>query len=693
MRGLHVIILNVLRYVVWSAINLLSFAECFRGIPVRVYFVYLWCLIFPFLGYGQDLLKTSDIHKIMEQMLSQHVSTHKLTGQIVQSAIANYINQFDSEHIYLLESEIAPFLHLNPAQISTSINQYEHDQFSVFRQLDALFQKAIARSRSYREQIEKNKSELFHYTTLQVIPDRYATSEEELQERLKAALINYILTQKAKYGSAMTSQVKDRFVQVYEDALKASESGYLYENSAGEELTGPEKENLFALHVLKSLASSLDSHTTFYKDSEAYDLKMKLQKEFQGVGLIFKESPKGVRVEKIIPGGPADRTGQVKIGDTLLEVDGKKTEGLTFDEVTDGLYGLKGAPVSLLFSRESKGSAPSTYPLTLTRELVILKTDRVDVYSEPYGKGIIGRIVLHGFYQGDGLSSENDVRSAIESLQKKGTLLGLILDLRDNSGGFVSQAVKVAGLFITNGVIVISKYADGKERFYRDVDSKRLFDGPLIVLTSKATASAAEIVAQALQDYGVALVVGDEHTYGKGTIQTQTVTDNQSSSYFKVTVGKYYTASGKTPQKDGVKADIIVPSHWSRQRIGEAELPGAVEADKIASAFDDKVEDVPENMKNWYLKYYTPSLQKPVFFWNGFLKTLKTNSERRIAQNKSYQYYLKGGLDEEEADTTGKKKKYTEDDLQAEEADHILKDMILMQQEEKQKNLKRVAKN
>src|SRR5207244_3248718 len=100
--------------------------------------------------------------------------------------------------------------------------------------------------------------------------------------------------------------------------------------------------------------------------------------------------------------------------------------------------------------------------------------------------------------------------------------------LRDNRGGFLMQAVKVAGLFIKSGVIVVSKTGDGKEHLYRDTDSADLFDGPLIVLTSKETASAAEIVAQALKDYGVAIIVGDEKTYGKGSIQMQTATSDKS---------------------------------------------------------------------------------------------------------------------------------------------------------------------
>jgi carboxyl-terminal processing protease len=254
----------------------------------------------------------------------------------------------------------------------------------------------------------------------------------------------------------------------------------------------------------------------------------------------------------------------------------------------------------------------------------------------------------------------------------------------------MSQAVKVAGLFITDGIIVISKYSNGDERIYRDVDGKSVYDGPLIVLTSKATASAAEIVAQALQDYGVALVVGDEHTYGKGTIQTQTVTDNQSSSYFKVTVGKYYTVSGHTPQKEGVKADVVAPGHWNREQIGEM-YADSLGADVIPAAYDDTLKDVPLNLRAWYIKYYIPKLQKRTLTWLELLPTLRKNSEYRIAHNKNYQYFLKGtGNESEDAEleeewnvTDKKNKTYGEDDLQVQETVNILKDMILLHNLEK----------
>ncbi len=123
--------------------------------------------------------------------------------------------------------------------------------------------------------------------------------------------------------------------------------------------------------------------------------------------------------------------------------------------------------------------------------------------------------------------------------------------MRENSGGFLSQAVRVSGLFISSGVVVISKYGDGSLKYYRSMDGSPHYQGPLVILVSRGSASATEIVAQTLQDYGVALVAGDIQTYGKGTIQHQTVTSDRTNSFFKVTVGRYYTVSENRPKSKG----------------------------------------------------------------------------------------------------------------------------------------------
>lgn len=645
-------------------------------------------------AHEQDLLKASDINRIMQQIFSEHVEKKQITSQVLHNALVVYVDQFDPNRMYLLESEVIPFIHLSPQQLNQAIEQYKKQDFTIFKQLNQVIQASIERSRQIRQELEsEEKNKLFHVDKEQAADssnkkeaEPFARTTDQLKERILQNMRAFIASQKRYYGDAMTSQRKEHILSSYEMRLREFENQYLYQNDKGELLPPAEQENLFTIHVLKALANSLDSHTSFYQANEAYDIRVRLQKEFRGIGLVLKDTANGIAVSHILEGGPAARSRLIQVGDILLEVDGKSVQDHPFEKVMEMLHGDKNTQMKLVFQRPGQNGQPGKiYTVELKRELIILNNDRVDVSSEPFGNGIIGKITLHSFYQGDGVSSEKDVRDAIDKLERKGNLRGLILDLRDNSGGFLSQAVKVAGLFITNGVIVISKYSNGEERFYRDVDGKTAYDGPLVVLTSKATASAAEIVAQALQDYGVALIVGDEHTYGKGTIQTQTVTDNQSTSYFKVTVGKYYTVSGHTPQKTGVKADIVAPSHWSHENIGES-YTDSVENDIIPSAYNDQLKDVSPDVRSWYLKYYMPSLQHRTAVWRDLLPVLRKNSEYRIAHNKNYQFFLKGKTSDE--DTTeeeeewgisnNKNKTFGEDDLQMQEAVNVLKDMILL---------------
>lgn len=644
-------------------------------------------------GHEQDLLKNGDISRIMQQILSEHVQKKEVTEQILHKAFEVYITQFDPYRMYLLESEVAPYFNPSPAQLEKAIEEYKQNNFDQFKQLNLIIQGAIERSRKIRGDIGENlKQTLFHSNSDKEQADEarqegakgFVSTKEQLKGRILQNLGMYVELQKKRYGEAMTPQRKEQIVRSYESRLREVENQYLYQNEKGQPLPPVEEENLFALHVLKALASSLDSHTSFYASNEAYDMRVRLQKEFKGIGLVLKDTNQGVVVTHVLEGGPAAKSKLIQNGDILIEIDGKPTSDLSFEKTMELLHG-ENSKIKLVFKRKGEsGKSDQIYSAELSREVIILNNDRVDVSSEAFGNGVIGIVALHSFYQGDGISSVQDVRNAIEKLQKEGTLKGLILDLRDNGGGFLSQAVKVAGLFITDGVIVISKYSNGEEKVYRDVDGQAIYEGPLVVLTTKATASAAEIVAQALQDYGVALIVGDEHTYGKGTIQTQTVTDNESTSYFKVTVGRYYTVSGHTPQKEGVKADIIAPSHWHNEEIGEM-YADSLGNDVIPPLYNDSLKDVPADLRSWYIKYYIPKLQKKVSLWRDLLPVLRKNSEYRIAHNKNYQFFLKGHVPDEENDSDGedewietKNKTYGQDDLQVQEGVNIIKDMVLL---------------
>jgi len=289
--------------------------------------------------------------------------------------------------------------------------------------------------------------------------------------------------------------------------------------------------------------------------------------------------------------------------------------------------------------------------------------------------------------------SEKDIKEAIQLFRSQGNLKGLVLDLRENSGGFLGQAVRVAGLFIANGVIVISKYGTGEVHYLRNISGKSYFNGPLIVLTSKMSASASEIVAQAVQDYGVALVVGDDRTFGKGSIQYQTITDESADLFFKVTVGRYYTVSGKSTQITGVIADIVVPTQYAPYNIGERYLEYPLAPDSVEPAYLDPLTDLDEKTKVLFQHRYLPNLQKVTSVWTKRLPELRQNSAHRLARSVAFQSFLKKS-DKIRAGQANwlvnvvdeQMEKSAEEDLQMKEAINIVKDMINLQEKNDERN-------
>lgn len=646
-------------------------------------------------SYADDLLKKEDIHKVMHQIFKQHVDKKAMSTTILKNALRNYIEQFDPQRIYLLEEEVRPYLQPTDDEMQQMLDQYKQDDLSAYIQLNIIIQHSIQRARGIRKEIELNPSHLFQKNSWKEESTQFhefARSIQDLKKRIQDNMIEFIQEESARFGAVTIMRDEKKTLSVYEKKMKHTENQYLATNEAGNPLSPSEQENLFVLHVLKALASSFDAHTKVLNNSEAYDMKMRLEKQYTGIGVILKKRGSYVIIAGLVEGSSAAKKGEVHINDRVIEIDGRPIADEPFDRVLDKIRDEKSPTMTLTLSRdieENHETVKKQIIVQLKRETLAINEGRVESSFVPYDNGIIGRISLHAFYQGaNGISSENDVQEAIKKLKTQGNLRGLVLDLRDNGGGFLIQAVKVGGLFIKSGIIVISKYSNGEEHFYRDIDGTTTFDGPLVVLTSRETASAAEIVTQALQDYGVAIVVGDDHTYGKGTIQSQTVTDNGSTSFFKVTVGKYYTVSGKTPQLLGVTSDIVVPSFFEREPVGEEYLDDAVASDKIASSYGDQMKDVETELKPWYLRYYAPNMQHKKDLWRSMLPTLKKNSENRIAHNKNYQIFIRemNGTDTNESKPKGAwlfpehdSKDPVEEDLQLTEATNIVKDMITMQ--------------
>ena len=295
---------------------------------------------------------------------------------------------------------------------------------------------------------------------------------------------------------------------------------------------------------------------------------------------------------------------------------------------------------------------------------------------------MIAHIRLFSFYQDPNDSSASDIKAALDEIKKDHQLEGVVLDLRGNAGGLLPQAVAVTGLFIQKGVVVSIKDSAGNIQHLRNFDGKVTWDGPLIVLTNKGSASAAEIVAQTLKDYGRALLVGDPFTWGKGSYQTFTLDSGNVDKVnpqgeFKVTRGLYYTVSGKSPQLTGTKVDIEVPGGLTELEIGESYAKFPLENDEIPPNFIDNLSDIHPFHRGKMMRMYKKDQQPRTDLYGKHLDRLKSNSDQRIAQNTNYQNFLKEVRKEEfDADAI---EKYGQNDLQLEESHNIMKDLILLE--------------
>jgi carboxyl-terminal processing protease len=630
------------------------------------------------------LLESHDVNRIMNQILQKHVEQKDMNKEVIARSFHIFIDQFDPLKLYLLESEVAPYLNPSDQLLKQTVKDYEVGNLKAYYDLLTLCQNSIRRARGWRDTMQKNSTAVItsalKFDPNQIEEDpKWATSATVLQRRMWEQLIRFGKMQVSKIGEKSVKGKEKSIISLYERNLRSMENEYLLENENGAPLTAQIKENEFVLRVLKAMSKSLDAHTAFYSSSEAYDMKVRLEKGFQGIGVVLQESIDGVLITKLIDGGPAAKSGKLQVNDRIISIDGISVVDMPFDKVLDVIRGEEGSTINLVIKRVEVVNAKealSQFKVSLQREAITLDDERVDIAYEQYEDGIIGTLTLHAFYESNnGISSVRDMREALRELNRAGKLKGLILDLRDNTGGFLMQAVKVAGLFISNGVVVVSKYSDGQIRYFRDIDGYSYYDGPMVVLTSKGSASAAEIVAQALQDYGVALVVGDERTYGKGSIQHQNVTDGASSSFYKVTVGRYYTVSGKSTQIKGVKADIVVPTTLSKEKLGEEFLDYPLIADKVQPSYDDLLADMDDEAKQWYRRHYTPSIQKKNPLWYEHLNMLKENSRARIAANQDYQLFLKA-LDDRALREQLIAKEEKAPDYPQKEALNIIKDMI-----------------
>lgn len=386
-----------------------------------------------------------------------------------------------------------------------------------------------------------------------------------------------------------------------------------------------EVEELF----LNAYTNQYDPHSTFFSQQSLEEFEIAMRNSLVGIGATLQDEDGYCTIKEILPGGPLDLSRQVKAGDKIISIgqgsDGEMEEiiGMRLTKAIGRIRGKQNTFVKLLIESGSGGG----------RKTVLLKRDQIKLVGQlasarcfevPNGNNtvMLGVIDLPAFYgknpDGTGSSPTKDIEELIEKLKALG-MKALIMDLRKNGGGLLNEAVDISGLFIPKGSVVQVRDGQGRSEDYRDEDEKVAWDGPLIVLTSKLSASASEIFTGAMHDHRRAIIVGDATTHGKGSVQNIIELarfDKQLKSAVKVTIQKWYAPSGSSIQLKGVPADIIVPSVFSVLPVAEADLDRPLPWDSV-----------------------TPTLTKPdegdwlkAKLSDELIATLTKNSTRRQAE-------------------------------------------------------------
>lgn len=618
-------------------------------------------------------LEPATVKSKLNEIMKAHVTYKKVNTLLVKRALENFIDELDPTKTYFIETDIHQWLEPSDEMLNQVLQEYEKGNFDTFEQIYHGMIKAIDR----RHEIEKkiNLSELPKHVNPEQFRDmKWAANEQELLQRLIE-----IRGLQLEAASKLSDDMKEKSLQRIAKRQAKYEAEFLMNDPV-------QHRNMLLSDILKAFASSLDAHTAYFTPDEANQFMINVQQRLFGIGAQLRDDINGFSVIKIIEGGPASHS-DLKVGDRIIAVNNEPVVGMDIEDAVHLIRGDENTIVTLTVIRETE-EAPKhedKFDILITRGEVVLKETRYDTSYEPYGDGVIAYLRLHSFYQdSDTSSSAADLARELKKLKEEHKVLGVILDLRYNSGGLLAQAVSVTGLFITKGIVVSIKDENGNIQHLRDLDGKTVWDGPLIVLVNRGSASASEIVAQTLKDYGRALIIGDDHTYGKGSFQTFTLNAGRKGTVnpqgeYKVTRGKYYTVGGNSPQRTGVISDIVVPGTLSEMEIGENFAKNPLDNDTISENFQDDLSDIPYSQREKVSNMYRFNLQKRLQIYNIYLTALKKNSEIRIKNNKNYQSFLKDLKKKDKSiEVIDEEGEFGENDLQLAEAYSIMKDLIIL---------------
>ena len=573
----------------------------------------LWATFYPVVSADPVATSSADARGIAvtvsELLKTEHLTRHPFDQEITQRCLTQFFKMLDPLKVYFYQSDVDRFV-----VRQKEVEKVEKGDTKLSYQIFETFLRRV----DERVKLADQLLAMPHDFTVdeEVTTDRdamqYAKNEAEARERwrkrvkldllvLRADRIDEEKQGKDKGKPATPPELKSPAEQAKADLEKLA-NRYHHIAKRWHQTNNDELLEMY----LTALCSAFDPHTSYMSQETVDNFQIAMKLELEGIGAVLKSDYGETVIQELVSGGAADKEGHLKAGDRIVGV-GQGDKGpiedvveMKLSDVVKKIRGPRGTVVRLeVLSPRSK----ERKIIQITREKIELKDReaRAKVFEDgrrPDGKPYqIGVIQLPSFYMDmegarQGLrnfkSTTRDVRRILENFNREG-VDALVLDLRQNGGGSLQEAISLTGLFLGDGPIVQVKDSDNRVTPYNDAEGSMLWRGPMVVLVSKYSASASEILAGAIQDYGRGLIVGDHSTHGKGTVQSLTDLGGKLFGLYgrklgslKITMQQFYRPKGDSTQKQGVLADIELPSLSTHfEGISEADLDYAIPFERV----------------------------------------------------------------------------------------------------------------
>ncbi len=547
-------------------------------------------------------LTCSEVRQLTLLYFKMHFSYNSFTDELSQRTLDNFLKAWDPGKLYFYQSDIDEFTSKYAGKLDDAIGR-DMNCAAIDDIMNRYSQRFIERNQYITKLIDgKFDFTLDEYLNVDRKNLTYPKTNEEVNERwrkhIKFQMLNLKtgteLLEKVKPGSASTTaealdKARDKLKKRYELAIKRHN-----------DLT---KDRVYGV-FLNAFSTALDPHSSYLPVEELEDFRIRTRLSLEGIGASLRSEDGFTIVASLVKGGAAEKSGLLKVNDKIISVgqeSGDSVDVIDMDlqEVVKRIRGARGTTVKLSLIREDSNNTRKMV-VPITREKIQLvesqaSSNVVDVdvkdANQKNKRLRIGVITLPSFYidfEGrqkrlkNYRSSSNDTKEQIKALKAK-NVDGIIIDLRSNGGGGLEESISTAGLFFDAGPVVQVKASNGETETYFDPDDSTWYDGPLLVMINRHSASASEIFAGAIQDYQRGLIVGDSHSFGKGTVQNLNDLAPKLGAV-KVTVNQFYRASGASTQLKGVDSDIVLPSIVDELEIGEKFYDYALPYEEIKTA-------------------------------------------------------------------------------------------------------------